>query len=211
MKFADINKKFSEAVAKTLAKGFQICCNTMGGSQGEIAHVNFVNAAGEHFSLILDKEPPAGRYTDGMNLLDCFVIRWVQSKEIKGDLGGDYDVTFWRGGDHVEVISEVRYWRVSDSYRSNYFVDSEEEAEAISSARWNHWKNKPCDEYRTSFTMPMSGATRKMVEKVYRSHKARWQKAKIAAVDIEKVDFRRNGNARTITIYHGSEKTEVNF
>lgn len=43
MKFADINKKFSEAVAENLANGFQICCNTMSVSQGRIAYVNFIN------------------------------------------------------------------------------------------------------------------------------------------------------------------------
>ena len=57
----------------------------------------------------------------------------------------------------------------------------------------------------------MSGAIRKMVAKFYRRHKSIWQKEKIAAVDIEKVDFRRNGNDRTITIYHSKGKAEVNF
>ena len=203
MKFNDINKKFSEEVAKRLSEGYVICCQTMRGSQGEIAHVNFIKDD-EHYSLILE---------DGHTLtpLDYLSLRWVKSKELKGDPAGNCDVTFWRGDKYVEVISEKRYWIVSDRYRTNFFTDSEDEAKKICRTRREHWRKGNTEEFRSSFTLPMSGNTRKMVAKLYRNHKARWQKTKIAAVDIERVNFRRNGNARTLTIYHNDVETELNF
>ena len=211
MKFNDINKKFSEAVAKRLAEGYVICCQTMRGSQGEIAHVNFIKDD-EHYSLILEKEHSAGRWSEkAENFLDYLSLRWVKSKELKGDLAGNCDVTFWRGGKYVEVISENRYWIVSDRYRTNFFTDSEDEAKKICRTRQEHWRKGNTEEFRSSFTLLMSGNTRKMVAKLYRKHKARWQKTKIAAVDIERVDFNRVGNARTLTIYHNDVETELNF
>lgn len=42
MKYAEINKIFSATVAQKLAEGFTIYTNTMSGSQGEIAFVNFI-------------------------------------------------------------------------------------------------------------------------------------------------------------------------
>ena len=37
----DINRAFTEKVAELLSRGYQIYPGTMGGSQGEIAHVDF--------------------------------------------------------------------------------------------------------------------------------------------------------------------------
>lgn len=211
MKFKDINKKFSEAVAKRLAEGYVICCQTMGGSQGEIAHVNFIKDD-EHYSLILEKEHSAGCWSEkAENFLDYLSLRWVKSKELKGDPAGNCDVTFWRGDKYVEILDENRYWIVSDRYRADFFTDSEDEAKKICRTRLEHWRSGNTEEFRSSFTLPMSGNLRKMVAKFYRKHKARWQKTKILAPEIDRVDFRRVGNARTLNIWHEGLQTEVNF
>ena len=51
----ELNKVFSDAVAAKLAEGFTICTQTMGGTQGDRAKVNFTDEAGNHYSLYMDK------------------------------------------------------------------------------------------------------------------------------------------------------------
>lgn len=206
MKFADINKKFSEAVAKTLANGFQICCNTMGGSQGEIAHVNFIDPEGDHYTLTLENR--SNLWDDEKILLEQFVIIWAKSKELKGDFNGRTDVTFWRGGKYVEVIGEQCFYQVG----RNYFVDSKEEAKRISDVRRKHYRSGSDDDaYRFEFEMPMNGATRKLAAKLYREHKARYQKLKISAADINSVKVSRwSHGIRRIEICTATEKVDFN-
>ena len=203
MKFADINKKFSEAVAEKLANGFQICCNTMSGSQGEIAHVNFINAEGDHYTLMLDQCPSLGSEKIWLHRL---VITWAKSKELKGDFNGRTCVTFWRGENYVEVISQQCYWKVSE----NYFVDSKEEAKRISDVRRKHWRNSSDDDYCFEFEMPMNGETRKLAAKLYRKNKPRYQKAKISAADINSVRVSRQNKTRRVEICTATEKVSFN-
>lgn len=205
MKFADINKKFSEAVAKALAEGYQICCNTMSGSQGEIAHVNFIDAEGSHYTLMLNKRF-AGLNEDRI-LLDQLVITWAKSKELKGDFNGRTDVTFWQDEKYVEVIGQQCYWKVSE----NYFVDSKEEAKRISDVRRKHRRSSFDDDYCFEFEMPMNGETRKLAAKLYRKNKPRYQKAKISEADINSVKVRRlNHGMRRIEICTANEKVDFN-
>lgn len=203
MKFADINKKFSEAVAEKLANGFQICCNTMSGSQGEIAHVNFINAEGDHYTLMLEQCLRLKREKIWLNRL---VITWAKSKGLKGDFNGRTCVTFWRGENYVEVISQQCYWKVSE----NYFVDSKEEAKRISDVRCKHRLSRFDNDYCFEFEMPMNGVTRKLAAKLYQRHKPRFQKAKISAADINSVRVLRQNRIRAIEICTATEKVSFN-
>lgn len=205
MKFADINKKFSEAVAKTLAEGYQICCNTMSGSQGEVANVNFISPEGEHYTLMLDHCSSLG--SEGI-WLDRLLLTWAKSNELKGDFNGRTNVTFWRGDKYVEVIGQQCYWQVSQ----NYFVDNAEEAKRISDVKRKHYRSGSSDDtYRFEFEMPMNGASRKLAAKLYREHKSRYQKLKISAADINSVKVcRYNHGTRHIEICTANEKVDFN-
>lgn len=204
MKFADINKKFSKAVAEKLANGFQICCNTMSSRGSEIANVNFIDAEGDHYTLMLNK-----RFS-GLNedriLLDQIVITWAKSKELKGDFNGRTDVTFWTDENYVEVIEQKFYWKVGE----NYFVDSKEEAKRISDVRRKHWRRKFSNDYCFEFDMPMNGETRKLAANLYRKNKPRYQKAKISAADINSVRVSRQNGTRAIEIRTATEKVRFN-
>lgn len=204
MKFADINKKFSEAVAEKLANGFQICCNTMSGSQGGIANVNFIDAEGDHYTLMLNKRFP--ELNEDRIVLDRLVITWAKSKELKGDFNGRTDVTFRLDEKYVEVISQRCYWKVGE----NYFVDSKEEAKRISDVRRKHWRSSFDDDYCFKFEMPMNGETRKLAAKLYRKNKPRYQKAKISATDINSVRVLRQNGTRAIEICTATEKVSFN-
>ena len=43
MKYADINKKYTAIIAEYLANGYTINTRTMGGSQGDYAHIDLTN------------------------------------------------------------------------------------------------------------------------------------------------------------------------
>ena len=207
MQYKEINKIFSEAVAKTLANGFTICTNTMSGSQGEIAFVNFIDDKGDHYSLMLDKE--AWRWEENENEigLDRYVISWVRSTDLKG-YPQRTGVTFWRGDKYVEVISQRIFYIVSD----RYFVEDAAEAKRI----WETRKKHRCsgfndNTYRFEFEMPMNGDSRKLAAKLYREHKARYQKLKISAADINSVKVCRfNCGIRHIEIHTANEKVDFN-
>lgn len=44
MKFIDINREFTAAANSYMAQGYYINAGTMGGSQGEVAHIDLTNA-----------------------------------------------------------------------------------------------------------------------------------------------------------------------
>ena len=43
MKFIDINREFTAAASRYMAQGYYINAGTMGGSQGEVAHIDLTN------------------------------------------------------------------------------------------------------------------------------------------------------------------------
>lgn len=47
MKFIDINREFTAAANSYMAQGYYINAGTMGGSQGEVAHIDLTNGTDE--------------------------------------------------------------------------------------------------------------------------------------------------------------------
>ena len=53
MTFAEINRKYTEIVSAYLANGYAINVGTMGGSQGEVAHIYITNGYHIHRVLLI--------------------------------------------------------------------------------------------------------------------------------------------------------------
>ena len=64
----DINRAFTEKVAELLGRGYQIYPGTMGGSQGEIAHVDLYKGD-EIIRVLLDHSAGRGEKPDGFRLV----------------------------------------------------------------------------------------------------------------------------------------------
>ena len=64
----DINRAFTEKVAELLNRGYQIYPGTMGGSQGEIAHVDLYKDD-EIIRVLLDRSAGFGEKPDGVRLI----------------------------------------------------------------------------------------------------------------------------------------------
>lgn len=183
MKYAEINKAFTEAVATKIAQGYTICTNTMGGTQGEIAFVNFTKD-GKFYALTLDSEH---NYDEG-NYLELYVMRWVVSTELSGDCGSNKHVTMWRGEKHATTLEEVRWYKVD---RGDWFV-GEEEAKAITAKI----RNRYCSERRNERNeIAVTKESRKTIASLYKRYKYRGQVA-LAQKDILSAYVTRFNNGK---------------
>lgn len=161
MKFADINKKFSEAVAKKLAEGYTICTGTMSGSQGEMSKVNFYKG-GEHFSLYLENKHCFSERT----LDEKIVMRWVRSNELHGDVLPNAFCTFWLGEKYCTTMEESVWYKAG----KNWYV-GEEEAAAIYEKRVQRYKNE--DDNKLKIYLPMTNKGKRIAAKIFNNHKIR--------------------------------------
>ena len=118
---ADINRIYTEKVSELLAQGYQIHTGSMGGSQGEIAHTDFIKD-GELLRLLLDR---GSDYNSACG--DYYSIRLGRHTEpLRADI--------WNN--RLETLSEIKLAKVTDSYFTTI-----EEGAAISRkrlARWEH-------------------------------------------------------------------------
>ena len=64
----DINRAFTEKLTELLGRGYQIHPGTMGGSQGEIAHVDLYRGD-EIIRVLLDHSAGRGEKPDGVRLV----------------------------------------------------------------------------------------------------------------------------------------------
>ena len=107
----DINRLFTQEVAGLLAQGYQIHTSTMGGSQGEIAHIDLSKGT-EVLRVLLDRECC---YGDSYG--DYITIRVGKNTDA---LRGCWDATIWNN--HLEIRSEIKLAQIS----TDYFVTPEE-------------------------------------------------------------------------------------
>ena len=88
MKFIDINREFTAAANSYMAQGYYINAGTMGGSQGEVAHIDLTNGT-EIIRVLL---------TTFNNYLGTECVELVVGR-VKDDIkvvkhGGRYTVTY---------------------------------------------------------------------------------------------------------------------
>ena len=200
MKYAEINKIFSATVAQKLAEGFSICTNTMAGSQGEIAFVNFIKD-GKHYALTLDREFSWDDDIYG----DYISMKWIVSDELEGDFGGRTSITFWRGSKHSEVIEEQK-WYKAESYGScNWFVDENEAKRITAVNRIRRRRNK--DNF-DGIEIKMTAENRKKILRIYRAKKQRGQHA-IKLADINSAQITHDRDRIFLTIKTATNEQTV--
>ena len=126
MKFADINKRFTEVVAEYIAKGYVIHTTTMNGSQGETAKVDLTNGK-EVIRVMLDTRIEPSEY-----YYNTFRLTIGRCKDkIKINKNGLHDI-IWNG--HLEIISMEKFYQIGE-YDSSFFG-------TIDDVRSQHKKHK---------------------------------------------------------------------
>lgn len=155
MKYAEINKRYTEIVAEYMAKGYTVNTTTMGGSQGEIAHLDLTD--GREIIRILVE----GFHEWAASPMDGVAIRVGRAAaEIRPNYSEDHQ-TIWNN--RLEPISEERFYEVGADRRHGKFYGTPEEATKANELRLLRWKAKHGSERTWSPTEPMMEAAKRIV------------------------------------------------
>ena len=130
MKSTDINAIFSAKVAEFLANGYQINTNTMGGSQGEVAKVDF-RKGDELIRVLLDRKTIFNEHftCDGIVLI---VGRCTDPYAVNAQ--GFRDATIWNS--HLEIIEERTFCKMGMRWNdSDWYLEGAEAEEAQKKTR----------------------------------------------------------------------------
>lgn len=109
----DINRAFTEKVTELLGRGYQIYPGTMGGSQGEIAHVDLYKGD-EIIRVLLDHSVGHGEKPDGVRL-----IVGRNADRICMNCFDKLGNTIWNN--HLGILSEIEFCQIGE----NYYTDAE--------------------------------------------------------------------------------------
>ena len=109
----DINRVFTEKVAELLSRGYQIHPGTMGGSQGEIAHVDLYKDD-EIIRVLLERTIGRGEKPDGVRL-----IVGRNTDRIRMNCFDKLGNTIWNN--RLEILSEIEFCQIGE----NYYTDAE--------------------------------------------------------------------------------------
>lgn len=130
MKSTDINAIFSAKVAEFLTNGYQINTNTMGGSQGEVAKVDF-RKGDELIRVLLDRKTIFNEHftCDGIVLI---VGRCTDPYAVNAQ--GFRDATIWNK--HLEIIEERTFCKMGMRWNdSDWYLEGAEAEEAQKKTR----------------------------------------------------------------------------
>ena len=119
MKYADINKRYTEIVAEHIGKGYTINTASMGGSQGETAKIDLTNGA-EIIRIMVNAFSDWSANLKGVEI----IVGRVVDANVKPHSNSDWN-TIWNN--RLDVITAERYYRIGRD--SNYY-GTQDEAEA---------------------------------------------------------------------------------
>lgn len=144
MKSAEINAIYAAKVAEFLAAGYQINTNTMDGSQGEIAKIDF-RKGDEVIRVMLDKQTI---WEEEFRTSDAVVLTVGRctDERVINTRGFNRDAIIWNN--QLEVIEKRIFFWMGRRYDSDWYLEGEEAREALkknrerSSVRWNAERNE---------------------------------------------------------------------
>jgi len=126
----DIRTLYTQKVTELLAQGYQINPETMGGSQGEMAHIDLTNGS-EVLRVLIET-----RGSFGEAYGDLLTIRVGKCTD---DLTGGWK-TIWNN--HLDTRFEIKFDRLREGYYTT-LVDGKRCAEK----RFARWKQKKIPDY----------------------------------------------------------------
>lgn len=137
MKYIDINKKFTEAVAEYMNKGYTINSATMRGSQGEITKIDLTNET-EIIRVAIESFRDWRTCTEGLEIV---VGRYTSSDVTPNTISG-YN-TIW--AHDLEVLRTERFYKIGSNRTGEDFYGTEEESRNADALRHQRWTNKHTD------------------------------------------------------------------
>ena len=122
MKYADINKKYTAIIAEYLANGYTINTRTMGGSQGDYAHIDLTNGT-EVIRILVETFHEWGK----LSIEGLEIIVGRADSEVIPNCENDYH-TLWNT--KLDIISRERFYEIGADRRHGKFYGTLEEATA---------------------------------------------------------------------------------
>ena len=114
MKFIDINREFTAAANSYMAQGYYINAGTMGGSQGEVAHIDLTNGK-QIVRVLLDR---FSEWEDYNQLGGLKLVVGITTDNVKPNDNQRRDV-IWNN--RLEVISCEKFYEVSSNCDDSVF------------------------------------------------------------------------------------------
>lgn len=163
MKFAEINKKYTEIVTEYIAKGYAINAGTMSGSQGEIAHIDLTDGK-EVIRVIIEKKYSIPDY------YQIIVGKCTDNIKINSD---DTWETVWNS--HLEIIHCEKFYVIGENRKTGTEIGTKEEAKCADKKR--RQRHRRYDNGIVDMTDKALEIGKRIVKRV-------WNKEKVRTSDI---------------------------
>ena len=177
MKFAEINKRYTEIVAEYISKGYTINSGTMGGSQGEIARVDLTDGNSIIRVLVCNEVEHNEKY-HRLDTCQIIVGRCTENVKINDN---DTWSTIWNN--RLEVILCEKFYKLSRHSSTGTEYGTKEEAEIAEKKRVQRFYNRSTD--RINLTDKYLELGKQIAKRV-------WGKKKVNNADIRV--YKRNNS-----------------
>lgn len=127
MKSTEINAIYAAKVAEFLTAGYTINTNSMNGSQGEIAKIDF-RKGNEVIRVLLNSETIWGEHFRTADAIVLTVGRCTDERVISAQ-GFGRDAIIWN--ERLEVIEKRTFYRMGDRYGTDWYLEEKEAEEAL--------------------------------------------------------------------------------
>lgn len=134
MKKQDIRNIYTQKVTELLNQGYTILPDTMGGSQGEIAHIDLTNGS-EILRVLLTRDHHWERGEDGY--IGDSVKLIIGSATPDTRVFDNWDGIVWNN--RLEPRFEIEWAWIGANRRNDWYVDMEE-GRRISRLQWERYK-----------------------------------------------------------------------
>ena len=134
MKYADINRRFTEIVAEWMAKGYTINTASMSGSQGETAKIDLTDGK-EIIRILVDRFSDYAAHVEGVEI--------IVGKALDADVrpnSNDNWATLWNS--QLEVLQHERFFKTGESRFGGARYGTEAEAKAVAALRFKRYITK---------------------------------------------------------------------
>ena len=135
MKYADINRRFTEIVAEWLAKGYSINTASMSGSQGETAKIDLTDGK-EIVRILVDRFSDYAANVEGVEII----------------VGKALDADVRPNNNRLEVLQQERFFKIGENRVSGTQYGTEAEAKAAAELRLKRYIAKECSSKSKTFT-----------------------------------------------------------
>lgn len=137
MKSTEINAIYAAKVAEFLAAGYTINTNSMNGSQGEIAKIDF-RKGNEVVRVLLHKETVWGERFRTTEAIVLTIGRCTDERVINAT-GFERDAIIWN--ERLEVIEERPFFQIGERRGTDWYLEGKEAEKAISKNR-SRWETR---------------------------------------------------------------------